>query len=141
MATPTNSHGTEVASVVAALDNTTGTTGVAPGATVVSYQVDSTGGGIPISYLRRALLDIAADDDIDVVNLSLGGSRWSAAEQEGVDAVLATGKTVVASAGNTGDRVPQYPAAFPGVISVGDRRRRPDRRLLLLRQGRRGRPR
>jgi hypothetical protein len=54
-----------------------------------------------------------------VANLSLGGSQWSAAEQEGIDAVLASGKTVVASAGNTGDRVPQYPAAFPGVISVG----------------------
>jgi len=119
VATPTSSHGTEVASVVAALDNTTGTTGVAPGATVVSYRVDSSGGGIPISYLRQALLHIAADDDIDVANLSLGGSQWSAAEQEGIDAVLASGKTVVASAGNTGDRVPQYPAAFPGVISVG----------------------
>jgi hypothetical protein len=119
VAAPTSSHGTEVASVVAALDNTTGTTGVAPGATVVSYRVDSTGGGIPISYLRQALLHIAADDDIDVVNLSLGGSQWSAAEQEGIDAVLAAGKTVVASAGNTGDRIPQYPASFPGVISVG----------------------
>ena len=54
-----------------------------------------------------------------MVNLSLGGSQWSGAEQEGIDAVLASGKTVVASAGNTGDRIPQYPAAFPGVISVG----------------------
>ena len=26
---------------------------------------------------------------------------------------------MVASAGNTGDRIPQYPAAFPGVLSVG----------------------
>jgi subtilisin family serine protease len=119
VAAPTSSHGTEVASVVAALDDTTGTTGVAPGATVVSYRVDSSGGGIPISYLRQALLHIADDDEIDVVNLSLGGSQWSEAEQEGIDAVLAAGKTVVASAGNTGDRVPQYPAAFPGVISVG----------------------
>jgi hypothetical protein len=119
VAAPTSSHGTEVASVVAVLDNTTGTTGVPPGATVVSYRVDSTGGGIPISYLRQALLHIAADDDIDVVNLSLGGSQWSAAEQEGIDAVLAAGRTVVASAGNTGDRIPQYPASFPGVISVG----------------------
>ena len=33
--------------------------------------------------------------------------------------MLAAGKAVVASAGNTGDRIPQYPAAFPGVISVG----------------------
>ena len=32
------SHGTEVASVVAALDNDSGTTGVAPGATIVSYR-------------------------------------------------------------------------------------------------------
>jgi subtilisin family serine protease len=119
VATPTSSHGTEVASVVAALDNTTGTTGVAPDATIISYRVDSSGGGIPISYLRQALLHIAADDEIDVVNLSLGGSQWSGAEQEGIDAVLASGKTVVASAGNTGDRIPQYPAAFPGVISVG----------------------
>jgi hypothetical protein len=54
VATPTSSHGTEVASVVAALDNTTGTTGVAPGASVVSCRVDSSGGGIPISYLRQA---------------------------------------------------------------------------------------
>jgi hypothetical protein len=90
-----------------------------PGASVVSYRVDSSGGGIPISYLRQALLHIAADDDIDVVNLSLGGSQWSEAEQEGIGTVLASGKAVVASAGNTGDRIPQYPAAFPGVISVG----------------------
>jgi hypothetical protein len=54
-----------------------------------------------------------------VVNLSLGGSQWSPTEQQGIEAVLASGKVVVASAGNTGDRVPQYPAAFPGVISVG----------------------
>ena len=119
VAAPTISHGTEVASVVAALDNATGTTGVAPGATVVSYRVDAAGGGIPISYLRQALLRIAGDDQIDVVNLSLGGSQWSEAERDAVDAVLDSGKVVVASAGNTGDRVPQYPAAFPGVISVG----------------------
>jgi hypothetical protein len=112
------SHGTEVASVVAANDDGRGTTGVAPGATIVSYRVDGAN-GIPISSVRSALLRIAADDDIDVVNLSLGGSQRSPSEQEAVDAVLAAGKTVVASAGNTGDRIPQYPAAFPGVISVG----------------------
>ena len=112
------SHGTEVASVVAANDDGGGTTGVAPGATIVSYRVDGTD-GIPISSVRSALLRIAADDDIDVVNLSLGGSQRSPSEQEAVDAVLAAGKIVVASAGNTGDRIPQYPAAFPGVISVG----------------------
>jgi hypothetical protein len=118
-ATPTSSHGTEVASVIAAADDDDGTTGVAPEAAIVSYRVDATGGGIPISYLRSALLQIAADPAIDVVNLSLGGSQWSEVEQQAVAIVLAAGKVVVASAGNTGDRIPQYPAAFPGVISVG----------------------
>ncbi|MET0834139.1 MAG: S8 family serine peptidase [Actinomycetota bacterium] len=119
VATPAISHGTEVASVIAATDDDDGTTGVAPEATIVSYRVDATGGGIPISYLRSALLQIAADPTIDVVNLSLGGSQWSEVEQQAIAIVLAAGKAVVASAGNTGDRVPQYPAAFPGVISVG----------------------
>jgi hypothetical protein len=119
VATPTISHGAEVASVIAAADDNDGTTGVAPEATIVSYRVDGTDGAIPISYLRSALLHIAADPAIDVVNLSLGGSQWSEAEQQAIAIVLATGKVVVASAGNTGDRIPQYPAAFPGVISVG----------------------
>jgi hypothetical protein len=61
VATPTISHGTEVASVIAAADDNDGTTGVAPEATIVSYRVDSTGGAIPTSYLRSALLQIAAD--------------------------------------------------------------------------------
>ena len=115
---PTSPHGTEVASVVAALDDGAGTTGVAPAATIVSYRVDGAG-GIPISYLHRALARIAADADVDVVNLSLGGSQWSQTEQDDVGALLHAGKVVVAAAGNTGDRVPQYPAAFPGVVSVG----------------------
>jgi hypothetical protein len=119
VAAPTSSHGTEVASVIAAADDADGTTGVAPEATIVSYRVDAPGGGIPSSYLRSALLHIAADPAIDVVNLSLGGSQWSEAEQQAIAIVLAAGKVVVASAGNTGDRIPQYPAAFPGVISVG----------------------
>ena len=118
-APPTSPHGTEVASVIAALDNDSGTTGVAPEATVVSYRVDNESGGIPISYLDKALRQIAADDDVDVVNLSLGGSQWSQTERDAIDAVLAEGKVVVASAGNTGDRIPQYPASFPGVVSVG----------------------
>jgi hypothetical protein len=86
VATPTSSHGTQVASVIVAADDANGTTGVAPGATIVSYRVDGTGGGILISYLRAALDHIAADDDIDVVNLSLGGSQWSELEREGIDA-------------------------------------------------------
>ncbi|HEV3014252.1 MAG TPA: S8 family serine peptidase, partial [Actinomycetota bacterium] len=119
---PACAHGTEVASVVAANDDDSGTIGVAPDATVVSYRVDDPDDpecGIPISFLVAALRGIAADDEVDVVNMSLGGSQWSEFEEGAIEAVLDAGKVVVASAGNNGDRMPQYPAAFPGVISVG----------------------
>ena len=99
-AAPTSPHGTEVASVVAALDDGAGTTGVAPAATIVSYRVDGAG-GIPISYLHQALARIAVDGGVDVVNLSLGGSQWSRTEQVDVKRLLDAGKVVVAAAGNT----------------------------------------
>jgi hypothetical protein len=111
-------HGTEVASVIAANDDGGGTTGVAPRATIVSYRVDNQL-GIPSSSVGSALTHIAADPDIDVVNLSLSGTQWSEFEQGAIGAVLAAGKVVVASSGNFGNRIPQYPAAFLGVISVG----------------------
>jgi Subtilase family len=118
-------HGTEVASVAAADDDGDGITGAAPEAEVVSYRVDSDSGAIPVSAVNAALQQIAGanlDDgiaDVDVVNLSLGGPQWSDAEQDAVDAVLDAGIAVVAAAGNQGNYLPQYPAAYHGVVSVG----------------------
>jgi Subtilase family len=118
-------HGTEVASVVAAADDRDGPTGVAPRAAIASYRVDAVdagrGGGCPIavSAVGAALRRIADDPEVDVVNLSLGGPQWSRTEQEAIGALLADGKVVVAAAGNDGAHVPRYPAAYPGVISVG----------------------
>jgi serine protease len=54
----------------------------------------------------------------DVVNLSLGSPDPSAALDAAIAEVRAAGVVVVAAAGNSGNSVPQYPAASPGVISV-----------------------
>jgi hypothetical protein len=43
----------------------------------------------------------------------------STAERQAVQAVLDQGKSVVGSAGNDGSYLPQYPAAYRGVIAVG----------------------
>ncbi|HEX6674247.1 MAG TPA: S8 family serine peptidase [Actinomycetes bacterium] len=114
-------HGTMVASLVAAVDDADGITGVAPEAKIKSFLV-GTDEGIPTDALVAALNFVASNAaaaDVDVVNMSLGGSQSSQAEQNAVAAVLASGKTVVASAGNGGDYYPSYPASYPGVLSVG----------------------
>ncbi|WP_330350306.1 type VII secretion-associated serine protease mycosin [Streptomyces sp. NBC_00582] len=64
----------------------------------------------------------AADQGVDVINLSLGDDSASAhpepAEDEAVQYALKKGVVVVASAGNGGDKGDHisYPAAYPGVI-------------------------
>ena len=115
------SHGTEVASLIAAADDGRGITGVAPEAAITSYRVDApgSGGAIPVSAVIAALTEIAGQDTADVVNLSLGGPQWSVGESNAVQAVLEAGIPVVASAGNDGNYVPSYPAAYHGVVSVG----------------------
>jgi serine protease len=54
-----------------------------------------------------------------VINLSLGGPGDSNVLHDAIKNAVSKGVVVVAAAGNTGDNVPQYPAAFPEVISVG----------------------
>lgn len=62
------------------------------------------------------------DQNMDVVNLSIGGpGEPDAQEQRLFDALLESGTTVVAAMGNEReDGSPiSYPAAIPGVIAVG----------------------
>jgi subtilisin family serine protease len=100
-------HGTHVSGAVLA---------VAPGARVLPIRVlSSDGRGFAFHVaegLRRAQAAGA-----DVVNLSLGSAAQSRLLEE-VLGDVAEGVVVVASAGNDGSSVPQYPAASAGVLSV-----------------------
>ncbi|MFF9912987.1 type VII secretion-associated serine protease mycosin [Streptomyces sp. NPDC013457] len=66
----------------------------------------------------------ATDNGADVINLSLGDDSKSAHPDAGEDAAvqyaLAKGVSVVASAGNGGEKGDHisYPAAYPGVVAV-----------------------
>jgi subtilisin family serine protease len=74
----------------------------------------------PVMY-RRALAD-CLDQDIDVINLSIGGpGEPDPQELELFSALIENGTTVVAAMGNEReDGSPtSYPAAIPGVIAVG----------------------
>ena len=118
-ASTVGNHGTTVASLIVARDDATGITGVAPNARVKSWRAMTASGGLPALAIAAALDEIAADPGVDVVSMSLSGVSPSQTEAAAVARVLAAGKLVVASAGNSGGYWPAYPASYPGVISVG----------------------
>jgi subtilisin family serine protease len=66
-----HSHGTHVAGTIGANGRVKG---VAPGVTLRSYRVFNTGGAAQI-WITNAIVT-AADDGVDVINMSLGGMRF-----------------------------------------------------------------
>ncbi|NEV93982.1 S8 family peptidase [Psychroflexus sp. YR1-1] len=94
-----NGHGTHVAGTIAALNNSLGVIGVAPGATVVPVKVlDSRGSG-SYSGVIAGVDHVAANGAAgDVANMSLGGpvsvaleDAIKAAAQKGINFMLAAG--------------------------------------------------
>ena len=95
-------HGTHVAGTVAAIDNTIGVVGVAPGARIWSIKVlDSSGSGF-WSWIIAGL-DFAAvhSGEIEAINLSLGGSGYLQAVHDAIRKTVSTGIVIVVAAGNS----------------------------------------
>ncbi|MEU8675768.1 type VII secretion-associated serine protease mycosin [Streptomyces sp. NPDC048560] len=128
-------HGTAMAGIIAGRGNGpgrgSGVLGIAPEAKILPGRVilESSDRSRAKARASRgtALSDgirWATDQGADVINLSLGDDSKSAhpdpSEDAAVQYALAKGVSVVASAGNSGekgDRI-SYPAAYPGVIAV-----------------------
>ena len=118
-----NGHGTHVAGTVAAVDNTIGVVGVAPGATVHAVKVlDRRGSGYWTDV--AAGIDWCAENGIEIVNMSLGASSAPSAVETACVAAKAAGLLLIASAGNSGDgnlatSEIGVPGAYASVVSVG----------------------
>jgi hypothetical protein len=69
------------------------------------------------AYYRA--LRCVAERPYPVLNLSMGSPMCDQVEECHLRACLAGGVVVVAAMGNTGDLIPEYPAAYRGVIAVG----------------------
>ena len=115
-------HGTHVAGTVAALNNTTGVIGVAHSASLYAVKVlDSTGSGTYSGIIQG--IEWAVANDMDVINMSLGGSSGSTALQQACDNAYNSGVLVVAAAGNSGTKGNRntigYPAKYASVMAVG----------------------
>ena len=89
----------------------------APGAEVKLYEVSETP-YINAAEAAKAIYE-AVNDGADIINLSFGGPDPSGTLARAINDAISQGVVVVAAAGNDGGATPNFPAALPGVISVG----------------------
>lgn len=116
-----NGHGSHVAGIIGALDNSIGVVGVSPGATLVAVRVlDRNGRGWNSDVI--AGVDYVAGNGHagDVANMSLGGGVSSALD-DAVIAAAATGVKFTLAAGNESDSATNHSPARangPNVYTV-----------------------
>ncbi|KAF9320275.1 hypothetical protein BG003_006665 [Podila horticola] len=106
-------HGTHVAGIIAAMDP--GFVGVAPEATLGAYRVFGCTGGTSNDLIMKALIK-AAEDGMQVINLSLGGPGGWRQDREAylADQLSKNGTIIVAAMGNEG-QMGLFEASSPGV--------------------------
>ncbi len=118
--TDTCGHGSHVAGTIAARDNTSGVVGVAKGNVSLHIVKVFDGASCGWSY-SSTLVDAAnrcANAGAKVINMSLGGGRSSATENNAFQSLYDQGVLHVAAAGNAGNTSHSYPASYNSVISV-----------------------
>lgn len=113
-------HGTAVAGVIAADGtNRAGMVGVAPDAELMAlracWEEHPGAPGRCTSFSLARALNFALLNEVDVINLSLGGPH-DPLMAELVDALLARGAVVIAARGE--GAAARFPASHPGVIAV-----------------------
>ena len=117
-----NGHGTHVAGIIAARNNTIGVIGVAPDAELYAVKVLNSYGGGSISDVIEGI-DWAVQNNMDIISMSLGTDTYSQAFADASANAYNSSILLVAAAGNSGDGNistddVQYPAKFDSVIAV-----------------------
>lgn len=115
------SHGTHVAGITGATtNNNTGIASIGFGIRVMGVKATKNSGSALSITDGYAGITYAAAAGAHVINLSWGGSSYSATAQSVINGAYNAGAICVAAAGNNGDIEPHYPAAYDHVISVGN---------------------
>lgn len=118
-----NGHGTHVAGIIAGKGINNGVKGVAPDASLYAVKaLNASGSGYTSDIISG--INWAINNNINIINLSLGTSESDVLLQSAVDAAYNKGILVVASAGNSGNSSGtgtsiMYPANYASVIAVG----------------------
>ena len=123
-------HGTHIAGIIAGNDRTSGYSGMAPDARIVSLKVADADGTTEVGRVLQAITWVVDHKDdagmhVRVLNLSLGGAASSDYQRSllaaAVERAWQAGITVVVAAGNDGKTSKQLndPAFDPFVVAVG----------------------
>ncbi|KAA8751545.1 S8 family peptidase [Paenibacillus sp. UASWS1643] len=113
-----NGHGTHVAGIAASVTNNgVGIAGAAPLASIVPLRVLDNNGQGTVGNVGNGLV-YAANNGVQVVNLSLGGPMGDAFLQAAVQYAWDRGAVIIAAASNDNTSFPIVPASYPNVIAV-----------------------
>jgi subtilisin family serine protease len=112
-------HGTHIAGIAAAMDNSFGVLGVAPGAKLWAIKVCDVNGNCPLSSQIKAIQYVNQHaDEIDIVNLSIENPQSDKLDKA-VTESISKGLIYVVAAGNSNTNTSTTsPARVPGVITV-----------------------
>lgn len=117
-------HGTFCSGCASAVtDNANGIAGVGFNTKIMAIKCAADNAQLSTGILRgyQGIL-YAAQNGADVINCSWGGQGTSPTEQDVVNTATKMGSVIVSASGNDGvfnDLVPQYPANYENVLSVG----------------------
>lgn len=111
-------HGTHIAGIIAAESgNQTGISGLSQAAKILNVKfLNSAGIGNQVD--AAVAIRYAVDMGAKVINCSWGYYQYDTVLKDAVAYAISKGVIVVASAGNSGQDYPQYPASFDSVLAV-----------------------
>ncbi len=111
-------HGTPVAGIVAAAsDNSEGIAGISSVARLMILRAGNSAGYLQVDDVVKAIF-YAVKNGAEIINMSFGDSYPSKFLYEAIKFAYDEGTVLVAAAGNYGNDVPLYPAAWPEVLGI-----------------------
>ena len=114
-----NGHGTAVAGIIGAqANNSIGIAGISPISQIVPLRAFNANGEGTDADIAAAVM-YAADNGIQVLNMSFGDVVTSPLLKDVIHYAHEKNVVLVASSGNDGTSYPHYPSDFSDVISVG----------------------
>ncbi len=110
-------HGTHVAGIIAAKNNGTGITGVAPGCPLLNVKVADDMGRCQASALAKGIV-WAVNSGANVINISIEIKEPSKELEEAVNYAWDRGVVIIAAGGNYASQSLVYPAYYENCIAV-----------------------